>query len=65
MIERRGHRRALDGLLRQFPMMAMALDLLGLGEMCVVHAGERSYSLASHIRAVPISRLLEEIEPLR
>lgn len=45
--------------------MHVALDLLGLGEMCVVHAGERSYSLASHVRAVPISRLLDEIEPLR
>ena len=45
--------------------MNVVLDTLGLGELVVVHAGERSYRLAPNIRAVPISRLLDEIEPLR
>jgi len=43
--------------------MLVALEDLRLAELCVVHAGTRSYRLAPRIRAVPFPRLLTELRP--
>jgi hypothetical protein len=45
--------------------MHVALQDLGLRDLCVVHAGDRSYEMAPRVRAVAASRLLEDLEPLR
>ncbi len=45
--------------------MHVALEDLHLRRLCVVHAGERTADLARGIRAVPLPRLLDELEPLR
>jgi hypothetical protein len=44
-------------------MRSSAVDL-GLKELCVIHAGATSYPLAEQIRAVALSRLLEDVKPL-
>jgi predicted AAA+ superfamily ATPase len=42
-----------------------AIQDLGLRRLWVVHAGERAADLDRHVRAVPLARILEEVEPLR
>jgi len=45
--------------------MQTALADLHLDSLDVIHAGENSFPLAEKIRAVSISRLLEDLKPLR
>jgi hypothetical protein len=47
------------------PSMRNAMHDLQLANLDVIHAGEHTFSLAKGVRAVPFSRLLEEIKPLR
>jgi predicted AAA+ superfamily ATPase len=42
-----------------------AIQDLGLRRLWVVHAGERAADLDRRVRAVPLARILEELEPLR
>ena len=44
--------------------MHAARDLLGLEEVVVVHAGAESYPMAKGIRAVALTRLVEDVKPL-
>lgn len=44
--------------------MHSAIESLGLERLDVVHAGDRTFALTEHIRAVSFSRLFEDIEPL-
>lgn len=46
---------------KRTPSMMHALSDLGLDELVVVHAGDRSYALDRRIRAVPLSRVLVEV----
>lgn len=45
--------------------MRVAISDLGLHRLWVVHAGERTADIGRQVRAVPLHRILEEIEPLR
>jgi hypothetical protein len=45
--------------------MRSALEQLRIEQLCVVHAGADSYDLASRIRAVALSRLLDDVEAVR
>ena len=45
--------------------MHTAIEDLRLRKLWVVHAGERVFDLGRRIRAVPLPRILEEVEPLR
>jgi predicted AAA+ superfamily ATPase len=45
--------------------MHTAIQDLRLRRLWVVHAGERVFDLGRRIRAVPLPRILEELEPLR
>jgi predicted AAA+ superfamily ATPase len=45
--------------------MRSALADLKLDRLDVVHAGDRTYSLGERVRAVALSRLLDDLEPLR
>jgi predicted AAA+ superfamily ATPase len=45
--------------------MAEVQEDLGLERIDVIHAGDRTFSLARNVRAVAASQLLDEIEPLR
>jgi predicted AAA+ superfamily ATPase len=45
--------------------MRVALGDLGLRRLWVVHAGERVMDLGRQVRAVPLSRVIDELEPLR
>jgi len=45
--------------------MRVALKDLKLGRLDVVHAGEETYDLSGGIRAVALSRLLDDLTPLR
>ena len=44
--------------------MHVAMEDLRLQKLWVVHAGERAFDLARQIRALPLSRVLEELKPL-
>lgn len=44
--------------------MRVALDDLRLDRLDVVHAGEATFALADRIRAVPLDRLQQDLEPL-
>lgn len=44
--------------------MRTALASLRLESLVVVHAGERTFPLGEGLRAVPLSRVLREVEPL-
>jgi len=44
--------------------MQTALEDLKLDSLDVVHAGDQSFALAPHVRAVALSRLLKDLEPL-
>jgi predicted AAA+ superfamily ATPase len=46
------------------PSMRHALEDLGLRRLDVIHAGDDTFSMAGRIRAVALSRLLDDIEPL-
>ena len=46
------------------PSMKAALTDLRLARIDVVHAGDRTFPMAPRIRAVAISRLLEDLRPL-
>jgi predicted AAA+ superfamily ATPase len=47
------------------PSMRNALKDLGLRELSVVHAGERTFSLGAKIKAVAFARILDDLEVLR
>lgn len=61
---RRGFEVKLTSSPRVTPSMRSALDDLGLEELVVLHAGAESYPLAPRIRAVALSRLRAEVQPL-
>jgi hypothetical protein len=44
--------------------MHVALEDLGLARLDVIHAGEHTFALAPKIRAVALSRLLQDLAPL-
>jgi hypothetical protein len=46
------------------PSMRVALTDLRLSRIDVIHAGDRTYALAPRIRAVAISRILDDVTPL-
>jgi len=46
------------------PSMRVALTDLGLQRLDVIHAGEHTFPLAPKVRAVALSRLLQDLEPL-
>jgi hypothetical protein len=54
---RRGFELKLTSSPRVTPSMRSALEVLGLDELVVIHAGSESYPLAPRIRAVGLSRL--------
>jgi len=45
--------------------MHVAMEDLRLRRLWVVHAGERAFDLTRQMRALPLSRVLEELKPLR
>lgn len=45
--------------------MRVALTDLKLGRLDVVHSGEETYELSRRVRAVALSRLLDDLQPLR
>ena len=45
--------------------MRSALETLDLQRLDVVHAGQRLYKLARHVRALPAAQLATELRPLR
>jgi uncharacterized protein len=47
------------------PSMRSAMQDLRLDSLTVVHAGAESFRLGKQTRAVPVARLVDEIEPLR
>ncbi len=46
------------------PSMRVALEDLKLARLDVIHAGDKTYPLAPRIRAVGLSRIIEDLEPL-
>jgi predicted AAA+ superfamily ATPase len=50
---------------RLTPSIRSALADLRLDRLDVVHAGEQTFPLAPRVRAVALSRLLQDIVPLR
>jgi uncharacterized protein len=47
------------------PSMRSALDVLELQQLYVVHAGDASFPMAEKIHALPLSKVPDELEPLR
>jgi len=47
------------------PSMRNAMSDLHLHNLEIIHAGEKTFPLGKHIRAVAITRLLDDIQPLR
>jgi hypothetical protein len=47
------------------PFMHVALADLRLQRLDVVHGGEHTFQLAPRIRAVAVSRVIEDLRPLR
>jgi predicted AAA+ superfamily ATPase len=47
------------------PSMRSAMSDLGLYRLDVIHAGEKTFPLDKKVRAVALSRLIEDIKPLR
>jgi hypothetical protein len=45
--------------------MHVAIEDLRLSRVDVVHAGTRSFPLHPKIRAIALSRLLEDLEPMK
>ncbi len=46
------------------PSMRIAIDDLKLSRLDVIHAGDKTFPLAPRIRAVALSRLLDDVPPL-
>jgi uncharacterized protein len=46
------------------PSMRTALKDLGLSRLDVIHAGDRTYQMAPRIRAIALTRLLDDLTPL-
>ncbi|MBE3064902.1 MAG: DUF4143 domain-containing protein, partial [Acidobacteria bacterium] len=68
LVVRGGERRGFE-IKRTFsprvtPSMRSALEDLRLAQLDVIHAGDRTFALAPRIRAVGLSRLLEDVRPL-
>jgi len=61
---RRGFELKLTSSPRVTPSMRSALEELNLEELVVIHAGTESYPLAPRIRAVALSRLQVDVQPL-
>lgn len=61
---RRGFELKLTSSPRVTASMRAALEVLGLDELVVLHAGEESYPLAPRIQAVALRELQEKVEPL-
>lgn len=49
---------------RMTPSMRSAFRDLNLSNIDVIHAGENTFMMDKHIRAVPLTRILEDIKPL-
>ena len=68
LVVRGGERRAFEikrtSSPRVTPSMRSALEDLRLDRIDVIHAGDRTFDLARGIRAVALSRLLTDIQPL-
>jgi predicted AAA+ superfamily ATPase len=68
LVVRGGERRAFEikrtSSPRVTPSMRSALEDLRLDRIDVIHAGDRTFDLARGIRAVALSRLLIDIQPL-
>jgi predicted AAA+ superfamily ATPase len=68
LVMRGGARRAFEikrtSSPRVTPSMRSALEDLRLARIDVIHAGDRTFDLAPRIRAVALSRLLIDIQPL-
>jgi predicted AAA+ superfamily ATPase len=47
------------------PSMRSALADLKLQSLCLIHAGERTFQLGKKIQAISLSRLLEDLHPLK
>jgi hypothetical protein len=47
------------------PSLRSALTDLNLDRLDVVHAGEHTFPLAEKVRALALSRLYQDLEPLR
>jgi len=62
--ERRGFEIKRTSSPRVTPSMRSALQDLRLEQLDVIHAGDRTFDLAPRIRAVGLSRLLDDIHPL-
>ena len=45
--------------------MRTAIDDLGLTSLDIIHAGDETFPLGKHIRALALSRLLDDLKPLR
>ena len=45
------------------PSMQIAMTDLKLDRLDVIHAGEKTFSLAKNIRAVALSRILDDVVP--
>ena len=50
---------------RPTPSIRSAMKDLGLRSLDVVHSGEKTFPLAKGVRALAVSRLLEDLEPIR
>jgi uncharacterized protein len=50
---------------RLTPSIRSAVDDLKLERLHLIHAGEKTFSLAERVRAVPLHRIWEDLEPLR
>jgi hypothetical protein len=50
---------------RMSPSLRSALTDLNLDRLDVVHAGEHTFPLAEKVRALALSRLYQDLEPLR
>jgi uncharacterized protein len=68
LIRRGNHQRGFELKLtsspRVTPSMRSALEVLGLEDLVVIHAGTESYPLAPRIRAVALRRLREDVQPM-
>ena len=49
--------------LRATPCMRSVLKTLGLERLDVVHAGANTFPLGERIRALALSRILEDLQP--
>ena len=43
--------------------MHIALEDLRLSRLSVIHAGDHTFPLGSLVRAIPLARVFDEIEP--